>query len=121
MNRIKTILIGAALVAASSALASAQPTNDRRDGRYEDRDHNRGRGDHDRYSDRHRDNDRRFDRDRDRDYHREYRYRDDRSFRDRDDYRYRVGERRFFNGYYWDWDGSRWCRRDHGVQIYFRF
>jgi hypothetical protein len=130
MNRIKTILIGAALVAASSALASAQPKNDVRYlGRYEDRDHDRNRD---------RDNDRRFDRDRDRGEHRNFRDRDDRRFvdrddrrgfrgrddfrfRDRDDYRYRVGESRFFNGYYWNWDGNRWCRRDRGVQIYFRF
>ena len=120
MNRIKTILIGAALVAASSALASAQPNNDRHEGRYEDRDNYRGR------DNRARDNDRRFDRDRD--DHRNFRDRDDRRFdrddrrfHDRDDYRFRVGERRFFNGYYWDWDGNRWCRRDHGLQIYLRF
>jgi Ni/Co efflux regulator RcnB len=121
MNRFKMMLIGAALVAASSALASAQPVNDRHEGRYEDRDRDRGRD---------RDNDRRFDRDRDRDDHRNFRDRDDRRFvdrddrryfHDRDDYRYRVGERRFFNGYYWNWDGSRWCRNDRGVRIYFRF
>ncbi|MBZ5523133.1 MAG: hypothetical protein LAP21_12920 [Acidobacteriia bacterium] len=113
MNRIKTILFGAALVAASSALASAQPVNDRHEGRYEDRDHDRGRG---------RDNDRRFDRDRGRDDHRDFRDRDDRRyFHDRDDYRYRVGERRFFNGYYWNWDGNRWCRNERGAQIHFRF
>jgi hypothetical protein len=69
------------------------------------------------------DNDRRVDNDR--------RYagdRDDRRYfgdhdRDRVVVResYYVGERRFFNGYYWTWDGDRWCRRDHGVSFYFRF
>jgi hypothetical protein len=125
MNKIKMVLFGAALVATSSALASAQPRDDdRHDGRFEHRDHDRGR-DHDR------DRGRRFDGDHDR----RFRDRDDFRFRDRDDHRqfrdrddrfyfrggYRIGERRFFNGYYWDWDGDRWCRRDHGVNIYFRF
>jgi Ni/Co efflux regulator RcnB len=52
--------------------------------------------------------------------------RDDRRFRDRDDHRfvehrYFVGERRFFNGYYWNWDGARWCRRDGRAVFYFNF
>jgi hypothetical protein len=94
MKRLRVFLIGAALMTAGSALATAQPF-----------DHD-GRGD----------------RDRDRYEHRD---RDDRRFRDRDDYRfrasYRVGERRFFNGYYWTWDGARWCRRDGGLTLYFGF
>ena len=117
MKRIKMLLMGAALVAASSALATAQPVQGRHEGRFEERDHDRGRGHH--YG---------------RDNHR-FRDRDDFRFRDRDDrwrfkgryagrddyYRYRVGERRFFNGFYWTWDGNRWCRRNHGIVIYFRF
>jgi hypothetical protein len=119
MNRFKMLLIGA-LMTAGSALATAQPY-----------DHD-GRGDRDggRYHDRDRDHDRRFYGDRD--DHRFYRDRDDRRFvRDRDDYRfYRdrddrrfvvVGERRFFNGYYWTWDGNQWCRRDGRFFVYFRF
>jgi hypothetical protein len=134
MNRLRMLLMGTALVVAGSALASAQPRDDdhrgdRRDGRVEQRDHDRGR---DRDRDRHFDRDRRFDRDRDFDRGRHF-DRDDRRFVDRRyyydrDYRYvpnyysyRVGERRFFNGYYWAWDGSRWCRRDHGVSVYFNF
>jgi hypothetical protein len=129
--------MGTALIVAGSALASAQSRDDdrrgdRRDGRVEQRDHDRG-GDRDRgrhFEGRDRDDRGRF---RDRDDFR-FRARDDRRFVDRryyydrdyryfvrNDYRYRIGERRFFNGYYWDWDGSRWCRRDHGVSVYFRF
>ena len=37
------------------------------------------------------------------------------------EHRYAVGERRFFNGYYWTWDGGRWCRRDGRVVLYFGF
>ncbi len=120
MNRLKTLLIAAAVVTGSSALASALPKDhdgrgygDRDGYRYEDRD----RRDHD--------NERRWDRDDfrfcDRDHHRYFRGDDDRRFRDRDDYRYFVGERRWVNGYYWTWDGGRWCRRDGGVNIYLRF
>ncbi len=94
MKRLRMLLIAAALMAGGSALASAQPMD--RDG-FRDRD-----GFHDR-------DDRRF------------RDRDDRRFFDRDDHRYFVGERRFFNGYYWNWDGHRWCRRDGRVRIYFGF
>ncbi|HEY6305287.1 MAG TPA: hypothetical protein VI488_02365 [Candidatus Angelobacter sp.] len=94
MKRLRMLLIAAALMAGGSALASAQPM---------DRD---GRGD--RFHDRNRD-DRRF------------RDRDDRRFADRDDHRYFVGERRFFSGYYWNWDGARWCRRDGRALIYFNF
>ena len=117
MNRFKMLLIGA-LMTAGSALATAQPY-----------DHD-GRGDRDGGGHSYRDRDRRFYGDRD--DHRFYRDRDDRRFvRDRDDWRsYRdrddrrffvVGERRFFNGYYWTWDGNRWCRRDGRLVVYFRF
>ena len=123
MNRLKTLLIAAAVVTGSSALASALPND--HDGRgFDDRDRYRYE-DHDRG--RHNGWGRRFDRDDrarfvDRDDDRRFRDRDDRRyFRDRDDYRYFVGERRWINGYYWTWDGDRWCRRDSGVSIYLRF
>ena len=123
MNRLKTLLIAAAVVTGSSALASALPND--HDGRgFDDRDRYRYE-DHDRG--RHNGWGRRFDRDDrayfvDRDDDRRFRDRDDRRyFRDRDDYRYFVGERRWINGYYWTWDGDRWCRRDGGVSIYLRF
>jgi hypothetical protein len=122
MNRLKTLLIAAAVVTGSSALASALPND--HDGRgFEDRDRYRYE-DHDRG--RHNGWGRRFDRD-DRAYFvdrddRRFRDRDDyRYFRDRDDYRYFVGQRRWINGYYWTWDGDRWCRRDRGVSIYLSF
>src|SRR5215470_15746845 len=98
MNRLRMLLVAAALMAGGSALASAQPyDHDGRDG---------GRYDRDRH----------FDRDRrDRD-DRRFRDRDDRRFVDRDDHRffeyggphYIVGDRRWFNGYYWTWDGDHW-------------
>jgi Ni/Co efflux regulator RcnB len=93
MKRLKMFLVAAALMTAGSALATAQPFE--HDGR----------------------------RDRDRDHERvERRYdRDDRGFRDRDDRHYFVGERRYINGYYWTWDGGRWCRRDGGVSLYLAF
>ena len=123
MNRLKTLLIAAAVVTGSSALASALPND--HDGRgFEDRDRYRYE-DHDRG--RHNGWGRRFDRDDrayfvDRDDYRRFRDRDDyRYFRDRDDYRYFIGQRRWINGYYWTWDGDRWCRRDGGVSIYLRF
>jgi Ni/Co efflux regulator RcnB len=93
MKRLQIYLIAAALMTGGSALASAQPI-----------DHGRGDGFHDRDRD-----DRRF------------RDRDDRRFVDRDAHRYSVGERRFFNGYYWTWDGGRWCRRDGRAVFYFNF
>lgn len=111
MKRLRIFLIAAALMTAGSALATAQPYD--HDGRGGDRDR-------DRYEHRDRD-DRRF---RDRDDFR-FRDRDDFRFRDRDYYRFRasyyVGERRFFDGYYWTWDGERWCRRNGGVTLYFGF
>jgi hypothetical protein len=134
MNRFKMLLIGAALMTAGSALATAQPRD--HDGRgSEDRAEYRGGDDHDRgwhngwYRGRGDRDDRHF---RDRDDRRFYRDRDDRRFfgdrddwrfyRDRDDRRFFVvGERRFFNGYYWTWDGDRWCRRDGRFFVYFRF
>lgn len=91
MKRLRMLLIASALMAGGTALASAQPR------------------DHDGYRDR---DDRHFDRDRD----------DRRAVRrDFDDHRYFVGQRRFINGYYWTWDGGRWCRRANGVTLYFSF
>jgi len=95
MKRLRMLLIASALMAGGTALASAQP-RDHDDRGYRDRD------------DRH-----------------VYRGRDDRRFErrdfDRDDHRYFAGERRFVNGYYWTWDGGRWCRRDGGVTLYLGF
>ena len=115
MNRLRMLLVAAALMAGGSALASAQPyDHDGRDGgRYADRD----RRDRD---------DRRDFRDRD---DRRFRDRDDRRFVDRDDHRffeyggphYIAGDRRWFNGYNWTWDGYHWWRRDRGVVLYFGF
>ncbi len=122
MKSLRILAIGAALIAASSGLASAQSWDHRdRDERWEHRD---------------RDRDRHFDRDRDRDNWRFRGDRDDWRFRrDRDDWRFRssyvvrseptysyyVGEQRYYNGYNWTWDGNRWCRRDRGVSFYLRF
>ena len=97
-------------MAGGTALASAQP-RDHDDRGYRDRDDR----DFYRYHHRFDRDDRRF-RDRDRDDRRFAR----RDF-DRDDHRYFVGQRRFINGYYWTWDGARWCRRDGGVVLYFGF
>src|SRR5215475_6219476 len=103
MKRMRMFLVAAALMTAGSALATAQPFDHDHDGR-RDRDRDRV--------------ERRYDRDnfrfRDRDDFR-FRNRYDRGFVDRDYRAYRVGERRFFNGYYWTWDGNRWCRRDSGL------
>jgi Ni/Co efflux regulator RcnB len=99
MKHLKLFLIAAALMTGGSALASAQPM-----------DHD-GFRDHDRYQNRDRD-DRRFrDRD-DRRFERPVRIRNEHFF---------VGERRFINGYYWTWDGGRWCRRDGRAVFYFNF
>ena len=104
MKRLRMLLISAALMVGGSALASAQPMD--RDGRHDRDDRRFGDRDDRRFADR---DDRRF------------RDRDDYRFRDRDDHRYFVGQRRFFNGYYWNWDGHRWCRRDGRALIYFNF
>ena len=132
MNRLRMLLVAAALMAGGSALASAQPyDHDGRDGgRYADRDR-RDRDDRRDFRDR---DDRRDFRDRDdrrfRDWDdRRFRDRDDRRFVDRDDHRffeyrgphYIVGDRRWFNGYNWTWDGYHWWRRDRGVVLYFGF
>ena len=122
MNRFKMLLIGA-LMTAGSALATAQPYDhdgrgDRDGGRYYDHDRDHDRGWHNGWYHGDRD-DRRFNRDRD--DRRFVRDRDDRRFFDRDDRRVFVGERRFFNGYYWTWDGNQWCRRDGRFVVYFRF
>src|SRR5260370_255762 len=106
MKILRTLAIGAALIAGSSGLAAAQPQD-------RDRDHDRDRG---RFEHRDRD-DRRF------------RDRDDRRF-DRDDWRFRgdrddrhfAGQRRYYNGFYWDWDGYRWYRHDNrGLTFYLNF
>jgi Ni/Co efflux regulator RcnB len=119
MKRLRMLLIAAALMTGGSALATAQPRDhDRRDN-----------GDRDRYSDRGRNDYRGGDRgDRDdrgryfdRDNRRFFGDRDDRRSFDRDDHSYYVGERRWFNGYYWNWDGQRWCRRDGRAIFYFSF
>ena len=101
MKRMRMFLVAAALMTAGSALATAQPFDHDHDGR-RDRDRDRI--------------ERRYDRD-------DFRFRDhdDRRFVSRDYRAYRIGERQFFNGYYWTWDGNRWCRRDGGVSIYLRF
>jgi len=98
MNRLRMILVGAALITGGSALASAQmvPQNVAFRDHDRDRDRDRDRG-HDR------------DRDRDRGYnnHRVYRDhdRDDRRYVNRD-WRY---DRGYNNGYYnRRWDGHRW-------------
>jgi Ni/Co efflux regulator RcnB len=115
MKRLRMLLIAATLMTGGSALATAQPLD--RDGRggHGDRDGYRDR-DLDRYRDR--DDRRRYF---DRDDRRFFRDRDVRRFSDRDDRRYFIGERRWFNGYYWNWDGQRWCRRDGRAVFYFRF
>jgi hypothetical protein len=114
------LLVAAALMIGGSALASALPNDhDRRD--YDDRAQYRG-DDHDRG--RHNgwykqgDRDDHYFRDRD---DRRFRGDDDRRYFDRDDHRYYVGERRWFSGYYWNWDGGRWYRRNNGVNIYLSF
>jgi hypothetical protein len=123
MKRFKLLLVAAALITGGSALASALP-NDHYGRDYDDHDAGRHNGwyrqhvDHDdhRYS---RDyDDHRF---RDRDDYRHFRGDDDRRVFDRDEHRYVVGERRWFNGYYWNWDGGRWYRRNNGVNIYLSF
>jgi hypothetical protein len=114
MKLLRTLAIGAALIAGSSALAVAQPE-----------DHGRGDRDHGRNFDRDRRgrDDRHFNGDRD--GRRFYGDRDDRYFvRSRPAYvygSYYVGERRYFNGYNWTWDGYRWCRHDRGLTFYLNF
>lgn len=86
MNRLRVLLIGAALITGGSALASAQTL--RQDVAYHDQDR-----------DRHRDDRKSYDRYRDQRYERNYRSDHD---------------RRYENGYRWDgrrwqhWDGRRW-------------
>src|SRR5260221_8237357 len=114
MNRLRVLLIGAALMTGGSALASAQTISLELTA-YHDRDRDRDR-DRDWDRDRDRDHDRRY-------YHHHYRDydRDDRRyFHDRDDrrfYYYDNDDRRFdrahwrWDGYFWlHWDGRRWCR-----------
>jgi hypothetical protein len=95
MNRLRMMLVGAALITGGSALASAQVVQ--QDVSFRDRDHDKDR-----------DRDRGHDRDRDRGYnnYRVYRGgdRDDRRYVDRDG-RY---DRRY-DGYSRRWDGRRWA------------
>src|ERR1051326_434911 len=93
MNRLRILLIGAALATGGSALASAQVLQQDVAYREHDRDHDR---------DRDRDRDRRYDRDHDRDDRRFFDRDRDRRFERRYDYdrRFGRGERR--------WDGRRW-------------
>jgi hypothetical protein len=88
MNRLRILLIGAALITGGSALASAQTLQT--EVAY-----------HDQYRDRYHD-DRRFDN----------RYRDQKVYRDArfdHDRRFEVGARRW-DGHRWQhWDGFRWC------------
>jgi len=92
MNRLRIMMIGAALIAGSSMIASAQPRDERRDWGYADHNHDR---------------DKRYpygiygrDRD-DRDDHRKVYDRDDRARHERDERweTHRVGDR--------DHDGDR--------------
>src|ERR1043166_10055119 len=113
MNRLKMMLVGAALITGGSALASAQVVQQ-----------NVAFRDHDR--DRDRDHDRDRDRDRYRGYnnYRVYREhdRDDRRYVDRD-WRYDRG----YNGYYnRRWDGHRWLywngrSEEHTSELQSRF
>lgn len=105
MNRLHTLLIGAALITGGSALASAQVVQ--QDVAFHDRDRDRGR-DHDRDDRNRRDY-------RDRDYRRGDgdHDRDDRYYvrrYDRDDYGrgYYVNDRRWDGRRWWFWDGYRW-------------
>jgi hypothetical protein len=104
MNRLRMMLVGAALITGGSALASAQVVQ--QDVAFRDRDHDR---------DRDRDNDR----DRNRGYNNNYRVyrggdgdRDDRRvYRDRDDRGYYNRDGRYDRsnyGYNRRWDGRRW-------------
>ena len=106
MNRLHTLLIGAALITGGSALASAQVVqqvafHDHDRDRDRDRDHDRD----DRYRNNYRYREyRRGDGDHDRDdryYVRRY---------DRDDYGrgYYVNDRRWDGRRWWFWDGYRW-------------
>ena len=105
MNRLRLMLVGAALITGGSALASAQVIQ--QDVAYRDRDHDRDRDrDRDRDHDRGRYNNYRVYRDHDGD-------RDDRRFYrdyDRDDRRYyrRYDHDRRYDGYNRRWDGRRW-------------
>jgi hypothetical protein len=89
MNRLRVLLIGAALITGGSAFAQAQTYQPVA------------------YHDEHRD-DRRFD-NRYRDDHRAYRdarFDNDRRFNDR---RVEVGARRWDGNRWQHWDGYRWC------------
>src|SRR6476620_4760640 len=101
MNRLRMILVGAALITGGSALASAQVVQ--QDVAFRDRDRDR---------DRDRERDRDHDRDRDRGYNNYRVYRDHdrddrRVYRDRDDRGYygRYDHDRRYDGYNRRWDG----------------
>src|SRR5689334_20416610 len=98
MNRLRIMMIGAALLTGSSMIASAQPLDEHRNGGYTDRDHDRDNRTYAGNSYRNRDD--RYDRD-DRDDRRKAYDRDDRARRDRDG---RREDRRFGDR---DHDGDR--------------
>jgi len=47
--------------------------------------------------------------------------RDDRWFFFHHDRPFFIGERYWYDGFYWTWDGYRWRRWDGGVAIFLRF
>ena len=113
MNRLRLMLVGAALITGGSALASAQVIQ--QDVAYRDRDHDRDRDrDRDRDHDRGRYNNYRVyrDHDGDRDDRRVYRDydRDDRGYYGRYDHDRRYdGYNRRWNGHRWlYWNGYEW-------------
>jgi len=102
MNRLRMMLVGAALITGGSALASAQMVPQNVAFRDHDRDRDRDR-DHDRDQDRGYNNYRVYrDHDGDRDDRRVYRDRDDRGYYGGYDHDRRV------DGYNRRWDGRRW-------------
>ena len=121
MKSLRVLAIGAALIAGSSALASAQPYQ-HRDGGPQVRGGDRGqqvdRGRNDRQFVR---NDRQFVRN-----DQQFVRNDRRSFvREEPRFvvqqQFFVGEQRFFNGFYWTWDGYQWLRHNRGLTFYLNF
>ncbi len=92
MNRLRTLLIGMALMIGGSALASAQTVSLQLTA-YHDSDRDRDRHDYDR-------DDRRYFRDRD----------DRRFYYEHDDRRFDRAHWRWDGRFWLHWDGRRWCR-----------